>query len=103
MRMEEDELKQKKLEELQQQREESEKQSEAENRMQQTLKKLLGEEARARLNNVRLVNKELYAKAVQAIINLAQRGYVKEKLADEQMKEILRQLKDNREINIKRK
>jgi len=102
-----EDLKEKKLEELKQkymqQQEEQQKALDAEAKMQSLLKNLLNEEARQRLNNVKLVNKELYAKAFQAIIGLAQKGYVHGKLNEEQVKEILRQLRNNREINIKRK
>ncbi|HLC80028.1 MAG TPA: DNA-binding protein [archaeon] len=107
--MNDDELRQKKLEELQNQyskmQEEEKKHQEAEQKMQQMLNRLLEEDAKARLANVALVNKELYMKAFQAIVELAQKGYVRGKLNDEQVKQILIQLKNTREpkINIKRK
>ncbi|MBI4210453.1 MAG: DNA-binding protein [Candidatus Diapherotrites archaeon] len=107
--MDEEQLRQKKLEELQQlyakQKEEQEKQAEAEQKAQQMLKRLLEERALERLNNVKLVNKELYGKAFQAVMGLVQRGYVKEKLNEEQVKQILMQLRNEREtkIEVKRK
>ncbi len=107
MESEEEELKQKKLEELQQklaqQQEQQEKQFEKEAQIQSILKRLLEENARERLNNVRIVNHELYMKAVQAIMTIVQKGYVKGKLNEEQVKEILGQLKSNHEIKITRK
>ena len=103
----EEEIKQKKLEELKQQylrqQQEEQKQAEVEGKIQLLLKQALDEDARARLNNVRLVNQELYMKTFQSIMQMAQKGYLKGKLNEEQLKEILRQLKNNREINIERK
>lgn len=105
--MDEEELKKNKMEELQKQylkqKEEQEKQLDAENRIQSMLRKLLNEDARARLNNVRLVNPGLHMKAVQAIMTLMQKGYLREKVSDEQVRQILLQLKDDKEISIKRK
>ncbi len=104
--MEEEELRQKK-EELQKQymkqKEEEQGKIETEAKIQALLKRLMEEDARSRLNNVKLVNMELYSKAVQAVLGLAQKGYLKGKLSDGQAKEILRQLKGNREISIRRK
>ncbi|MFH1391292.1 MAG: DNA-binding protein [Candidatus Diapherotrites archaeon] len=100
-------LKEKKLEELKQkylEQQEEEKQSlEMEAKMQSVLKSLLTEEAKQRLSNVRLVNKELYTRAFQAIMGLMQKGMVQGKLNEEQLKEILRQLNTRRDINITRK
>lgn len=105
--MNEENLKQKKLEELQeqmkQQQEAEQKEIEMENKVNSMLKQTLSEEARQRLNNVKLVNKELYMRAFQAIMGLQQQGYLKERLSEAQVKEILMKLKNNREINIKRK
>jgi len=103
----EENLKEKKLEELKQQikeREDTEqKANEMEGKIQSMLKQLLDENARQRLNNVKLVNKELYMKAFQAIIALQQQGYLQEKLNEAQVKEVLMKLKNDREINIRRK
>jgi len=102
--MEEEELRQKKLEELQQQysrqKEDEEKKAQAESKMQSLLNRVLDENARQRLANVRLVNRELHMKAFQAIMSLMQKGYVEGKLTDEQVKEILRQLSEKRETKI---
>ena len=101
--MDED-LRQKKLEELQQQylkqREEEQKNAEAEKRMQSLLGRALEDDARQRLANVRLVNQELFTKAVSAIVSLLQKGIVQGKINDAQMKEILRQLSEKRETKI---
>ncbi|HIH09685.1 MAG TPA: hypothetical protein HA254_03355 [Candidatus Diapherotrites archaeon] len=105
--MEEQDQRQNKLEELKEQylkqREAAEKELDTQAKMQSVLRRFLNEDAMARLGNVKLVNKELYMKAFQSIMSLAQRGYVKEKLNDGEVKQILLQLKGNREINIKRK
>lgn len=102
--MEEEELKQKKLEELEQQymkqKEEQQKNAEAENRLQSILTKALEDDARQRLSNVRLVNPQLHMRAVKAVISIVQKGILKEKLNDAQMKEILRQFGSKRETKI---
>lgn len=102
--MDEQDLKQKKLEELQQQylkqKGEEEKRIETENRMQSLISRFLEDDARQRLANVRLVNRELHMNAFKAIISLVQKGHVQEKLSDAQMKEILRQLGGRRETKI---
>ena len=104
--MSEDQLKQKKLEELKEQmkqrQENEQKEVDMDNQVNLMLKQTLSEEARQRLNNVKLVNKELYMRAFQAIMGLQQQGYLKEKLNEAQVKEILMKLKNDREINIKR-
>ncbi|MCR4335915.1 MAG: DNA-binding protein [archaeon] len=100
-------LKEKKLEELKQkyleQAEEEKQAQEMEAKIQSVLKSILTEEAKQRLGNVRLVNKELYTRAFQAIMGLVQKGMIQEKLNEEQLKEILRQLNNRRDINITRK
>ncbi|MCR4368881.1 MAG: hypothetical protein NUV67_03170 [archaeon] len=105
--MNEEELKQKKLEELRQkylaQKEEEQKELDAQAQVQSMLSKVLDEGARQRLGNVRLVNKQLYTKAFQAIMMMVQKGIVREKLTEEQVKQILSKLKNDREINIQRK
>ena len=105
--MDSEELKQKKLEELKQkyikQQEEEQKEFEVENQMQTLLKKVLDENARARLSNVRLVNKDLYSKAFQAIMGLVKKGFITGQLNDAQVKEILMHLKSKKEISIRRK
>ncbi len=105
--MNEEELKQKKLEELKQaymkEQEAKQKEIEAEIQTMAILKKYADDKAMERLSNVKLVNKELYFKAFNAIVQMAQRGYINEKLNDTQTKEILMRLKPAKEITIKRK
>ncbi len=103
----EEELRQRKIEELQQtyqqQREAEQRQLEAEIQAQALLKKYLDEKALERLNNVKLVNRELYAKAFQAVMAMVQRGYVTEKINEGQIKQILFKLKPEKEFTIRRK
>ena len=107
-----EELKRRKLEEMKQkfaeqeaagqQAEFAEQQQEAQ--LDAIMRKLLEPEAKARLANVRLVNKDLYFRAVQSVMYLAQRSGEKEKLNDYQVKRILERLSGaKREIRIVKK
>lgn len=104
---EEEGLKQKKLEELRKQylerTEAEEKQLQAEQELQAIVRKLLDDGARTRLNNVKLVNRELYLRATQAIIYLYQAGQLKERIDEEQLKQLLGKLAGKKDIRIKRK
>lgn len=105
----EEEIKQKRMNELKKrmlkQQAEQEKRTEAETQIQTILKNVLTEEARTRLNNVKLVNEELYYKAVQTIITFAQSQRITEKISDAQAKQLLEKLNNigKKEIRIKRK
>ncbi len=103
----EEELRQKKMEELQQayaqQKDAEQKQLEMEMHAQAMLKRYVDEKALERLNNVKLVNKELYAKAFQAVMSLVQRGYVREKITEEQIKQVLCKLRPEKDFTIRRK
>ena len=107
-----EELKRRKLEEMKQkfaeqeaagqQAEFAEQQQEAQ--LDAIMRKLLEPEAKARLANVRLVNKDLYFRAVQSVMYLAQQSGGKEKLNDYQVKRILERLSGaKREIRIVKK
>ncbi|MDP6670282.1 MAG: DNA-binding protein [archaeon] len=95
-----DDARQKKMEEL---RQKQAAEAETEQKLDVLVKRLLTEEARARLSNVKLVNKEIYFKAVQTIIYLFNAGQVKGKIDEAQLKELLKKLAEKKEINIKRK
>ena len=95
-----DEIKQKKMQEL---RQKQEAEAETEQKLDALVKSLLTEEARARLSNVKLVNKEVYFKAVQTIIYIFNAGQVQEKIDEVQLKELLKRLTEKKEIKIKRK
>jgi len=102
-----EEIKQKKLEELKQQyvqqQTEEQKQLEAEAQLSALLRKILTDEARTRLNNVKLVNKELYLKASQAIMYLVQAKRLQGKMSEAELKELLLKLSAKKEMKIKRK
>ncbi len=103
---EEENLRQKKLEELQEKarrQEEEQKTLETEGQISLMLRRTMTEEARQRLNNVKLVNRELYMKAVQAVISIVQQGYVREKITEEQVLQILDKLREKKDFTITRK
>ncbi len=103
-----DEIRQKKLAELQKKMQDEETQEEAQKqaelRKQLVLKSILTPEARSRLTNLRLSRPE-YVKAIeQRLIGLAQSGNLREKVTDSQLKGILRKIarSKSRETKIKR-
>jgi DNA-binding TFAR19-related protein (PDSD5 family) len=97
--MDYEEMKKRKMEALQKRQLEEE----AEAKISSMLRTLLDEKARIRLGNVKLVNKELYLKAVQAILYLQRAGQMQEKLGEEEVKALLEKMNVKREITIKRK
>jgi len=105
--MDEQQLRDQKLQELREQyarqRGEEETMQRAEIQLDGLMRKMLTDDAKARLANVKLVNPEAYAKAVQAIMYLQQSGKVSGKLEDADLKALLGKLKSNREPTIKRK
>lgn len=56
------------------------------------LSQILNEEARQRLANIRLVRPQLAEAVELRLIQLAQQGSIKEKLNDNQLKDILRKI-----------
>jgi len=99
--MDYEELKRQKLEDLKKRQEEE--QVEAEAKIGSAVRSLLSEPARTRLNNVRLVNKELYLRAVQAILYLQRAGQLQGRLEESDLKLLLDRMRNKREIKIKRK
>lgn len=67
------------------------------------LNKILSKEAFERLGRVRFANPELAAQAELYLLQIYQSGRLKENVADEQMKEILKLLSEKRELRIKKK
>lgn len=59
---------------------------------QSILRQILTEEARQRLANVKLVRPQVAEAVELRLIQIAQQGGVKEKINDEQLKEILRKI-----------
>jgi programmed cell death protein 5 len=101
--MDYEQLKKKKMEEFQKKQLEEQQMLEAEAKMDSVLRTLLSDAAKARLGNVKLVNKELYYKAVQAIIYLANAGQLHGKIEEDELRLLLDKIRSKKEINIKRK
>lgn len=78
-------------------------QMKAEQQLNQMLSMLLDSNAKARLSNIKLANKNLYLKAVQTIISLYNMGHLKGRMSDDDLKALLEKLSAKREIKIKRR
>lgn len=79
-------------------------QKQAEAQMHMMLMQILEPEARERLNTIKLTKPEFAQAVEQQLIMLAQSGRIRERISDEQLKTVLKQLiPDKREINITRK
>jgi programmed cell death protein 5 len=107
-----EELRRKRMQELQQQaaaqqagsqeQEHARQQLEAQKR--QAMMQILTPEARGRLANLRLTRPEMVEQIELQLIQLAQRGRVNSKITDDQLKELLKNLAgQKRDINITRK
>jgi programmed cell death protein 5 len=90
----------KELEEFRKQREAE---LQAEMQLNAVARQLLDESARQRLNNVKLVNPELYVKALQTLVYMQRSNQFSGKIDDGSLKRILERLSERREIKIKRK
>lgn len=102
-----EELRKRKLLELQRQIAEEKKSAEAQQQLemqkQALLRSILTSEARQRLTNLRMVKPEFTAQLELQLIQLAQQGKLPIPLADEQLKQILIQLQGRRrETKIRR-
>ena len=82
---------------LQQQRE-----AEMEAQVETAVMRMLDEGARARLSNVKLANRQLYMKAMQAVLSFYQSRRASGKISEGQMKELLGTLSVKRETTIRR-
>lgn len=103
-----EEIRKKKLLELQQETAEEERQVQMEQQLEQKkqalLRGILTIEARQRLTNLKMVKPDFTSQLELQLIQLAQRGQIPVPLTDEQLKQILIQLQGRkREINIRRK
>jgi programmed cell death protein 5 len=107
-----EELRRKRMQELQQQaaaqqassqeQEQARQQLEAQKR--QAMVQILTPEARSRLANLRLTRPEMVDQLELQLIQLAQMGRVNAKITDEQLKQLLKNLAgQKREINITRR
>ncbi|MCG3221025.1 MAG: DNA-binding protein [Candidatus Heimdallarchaeota archaeon] len=88
-------IRQRKLAQIQDQeaaRAQEEQKESLEAQKQAILRQILNEEARQRLANVRLVRPQLAEAVELRLIQLAQQGAIKEKLNDNQFKDVLRKI-----------
>jgi programmed cell death protein 5 len=106
-----DEIRKRKQLELQKQLEEQEQQKEIKAQIdvqrQRILINILTDQARERLNNIKLANQEFATSLENQLIQLSQSGRIKAKITDDQLKVMLRQIqgqsKTDKKITIKRK
>jgi programmed cell death protein 5 len=109
-----EELRQRKKEQLKQQqqqgggeaqREAQQQQAQqAEQQKQALLKQNLTDGARKRLNTIKMSKPEFAEKVEQQVVALAQSGRLEERIDEDQMKELLRELKpDSQSFNINRR
>ncbi|SEW22047.1 DNA-binding protein [Halobacterium jilantaiense] len=79
-------------------------QQQAEQQKQALLKQNLTDGARKRLNTIRMSKPEFAEKVEQQVVALAQSGRLQERIDEDQMKELLRELKpDSQSFNINRR
>ncbi len=100
-----EDLKERKMRELemqaQAQMQEQQQQLEAEKKISSLLSSLLTDGAKARLNNVKLVNKRLYFAAAQGILSLVNSGQFQGKLTDAQVKTLLLKISSTQKKDFK--
>lgn len=107
------ELRQQKKEQLKQQQQgggdaqreaQQQAQQQAEQQKQALLKQNLTDGARKRLNTIKMSKPEFAEKVEQQVVALAQSGRLQDRIDEEQMKELLRELKpDSQSFNISRR
>jgi programmed cell death protein 5 len=107
-----EELRQQKKEQLKQQQQQGgdqqetreQAQQQAEQQKQAMLKQHLTDGARKRLNTIRMSKPEFADKVEQQVLALAQSGRIQGRIDEDQMKELLRELKpDSKSFNITRR
>ncbi len=101
--MDYEEIKRQKMEELKKRQLEEEMQDRTEAKIALAIRNLLSEEARNRLNNVKIVNRQLYLKAVQSVLYLQSTGHLQGKIEEQELKMLLEKLRNKKEIKITRK
>ncbi|MFB6078961.1 MAG: DNA-binding protein [Halarchaeum sp.] len=109
-----EELRQKKMEQLKQQQQgggsgegaeaQQQAQQQAEQQKKALLRQYLSDGARRRLNSVKMSKPELAERAEQQVVALGRSGRLQDQLDEEQMKELLRELKpDSKSFDITRR
>ena len=105
-----EELRRKRQAELQKQLADKEQQDEVkaqyETQRQRILINLLTDEARTRLNNIKMANPDFAVSLENQLIQLSQSGRIRNKITDDQLKTMLRQIQDrsrSKDIHITRK
>src|SRR3989338_2787810 len=73
-------------------RNEVRKQMEMEQKIDSILNNVLTTQARERLNNVKLVNNNVYMSAVQSLIMAFNSGNIREQISDEELKDLLQKI-----------
>lgn len=100
-----EELKKKKLKQLQEQSQESGNMENQEEEMKKQLKamasKILTEEARSRLGNVRVAKPDLASQIELQLVQLYRAGQIQDKITDDQLKQMLKALQSNKDYDIK--
>lgn len=100
-------IQEKQLEELKkrviEQQQAEEENAKAEQQVEGAMRFLLESEAKQRLGNLRIGNKQLYLRTVQTILMLYKSQRITEKISDDELKKILVKLSEKRETKIKRK
>jgi programmed cell death protein 5 len=106
-------LREEKMEELRERKQQQEggdgeaqdaRHQQAEAQKQAMLRKHLTDGARKRLNSVRMSKPDFAEQAEQQILALAQRGQLGEQIDEDQMKELLKELKpDEKRFNVRRR
>ena len=105
-----EELRQKKMEQLKEQQQQGDgeameaQREQAEAQKKALLRKTLTDGARQRLNSVRMSKPQFAEKVEQQVIALARSGRIQGKIDEDQMKELLSELKpDSQDFNIRRR
>ncbi len=75
----------------------------AQEQLDNVLRFLLEPEAKQRLANVRIANKQLYLKAAQSLLMLYKAGQIGGKVSENELKQLLEKLSEKREPKITRK
>jgi programmed cell death protein 5 len=97
-----EEIRKRKMLNMQRQLAEEQRRAEIEAQKQSALRLILTPEARQRLNNIKLVRPEFAEQLELQLIQISQSGKVKLPITDEQLKAILLRIQPRRDIRIRR-